>query len=174
MIKYFTNIFSGIVNLLKGMKVTGKVLISPAVTQPYPEKRDELKPKDRFRAELTMPHNASNEHKCTACGICAMNCPNQTIQVTKNKITDENGKPKIILDQYLYDIGSCIFCGLCTRVCPQGAIEFTTNFEHAVYTRSKLVKQLNQPGSKKMEVAKPAAAQQKVDAEPKQNNENNQ
>ena len=117
--KYFTDIFSGIWNLLKGMKITGKVLVSPAVTECYPEKRDELQPKERFRAELTMPHNENNEHKCTACGICAMNCPNQTITVKKSKITDENGKPKIVLDQYLYDIGSCIFCGLCTRVCPQ-------------------------------------------------------
>lgn len=93
--KYFTDIFSGIWNLLKGMKITGKVLVSPAVTECYPEKRDELQPKERFRAELTMPHNENNEHKCTACGICAMNCPNQTITVKKSKITDENGKPKI-------------------------------------------------------------------------------
>lgn len=181
--KYFTDIFSGIWNLLKGMKITGKVLVSPAVTECYPEKRDELQPKERFRAELTMPHNENNEHKCTACGICAMNCPNQTITVNKSKITDENGKPKIVLDQYLYDLGSCIFCGLCTRVCPQGAIEFTNNFEHAVYTRSKLIKQLNKPGSKKVEVAKPVApaakpasapAQQEKEAAPKQENENNQ
>lgn len=172
--KYFTDIFSGIWNLLKGLNVTRKVLVSPAVTQCYPEKRDELKPQARFRAELTMPHNENNEHKCTACGICAMNCPNQTIAVTKNKITDENGKPKIILDKYTYDLGSCIFCGLCTRVCPQGAIEFTNNFEHAVFTRSKLVKQLNQPGSKKMEVAKPAPAAQPKPAEAKENNENKQ
>lgn len=172
--KYFTDIFSGIWNLLKGLNVTRKVLFSPAVTQPYPEKRDELMPKERFRAELTMPHNENNEHKCTGCGICAMNCPNQTLTVTKSKFTDENGKPKMILDQYLYDIGSCIFCGLCTRVCPQGAIEFTNNFEHAVFTRSKLVKQLNKPGSKKAEVAKPAPAQQPKPAEPIQNNENNQ
>jgi len=36
-----------------------------------------------------------------------------------------------------------MFCRLCVNACPTGAIRFSTRFEHAVYTREKLVKQLN-------------------------------
>lgn len=179
MIKYFKDIFSGIWNLLLGMQISMRNFIRPKTTEPYPENRETHHPCDRFRGELTLIHDENNEHKCTACGLCATNCPNQTINVTKTKIVGEDGKPKILLDKYEYDLGSCIFCGLCTRVCPQGALEWNWNFEHAVFTRSKLVKQLNKPGSKRKEPARPAAApvsQQPAakTADANQNKENNQ
>ena len=54
-----------------------------------------------------------------------------------------------------------MFCQLCTRACPHGAIAFDQSFENAVFDRSKLIKVLNQPGSKceeKKVVRKPAPA----------------
>ena len=42
---------------------------------------------------------------------------------------------------------SCLYCQLCVRSCPHDAIEFDTAFEHAVFTRGKLVRQLNSEGS---------------------------
>ena len=43
----------------------------------------------------------------------------------------------------MYDLGSCTFCQLCVTSCASHAIEFSNDFEQAVFTRSKLVKQLN-------------------------------
>ena len=54
-----------------------------------------------------------------------------------------DGKKKRKLDKYMYDLGSCTFCQLCVSSCPQNAIEFSNDFEQAVFTREKLVKQLN-------------------------------
>ncbi len=54
-----------------------------------------------------------------------------------------DGKKKRKLDKYMYDLGSCTFCQLCVSSCPQDAIEFCNDFEQAVFTREKLVKQLN-------------------------------
>jgi NADH-quinone oxidoreductase subunit I len=54
-----------------------------------------------------------------------------------------DGKKKQKLDKYVYDLGSCTFCGLCVQVCPTNAIRFSNDFEQAVFTREKLVKQLN-------------------------------
>lgn len=178
MINYLKSIFSGIWALMQGMYITMLNFCRKKVTEPYPENRGKHQPFERFRGELTMPHNENNEHKCTGCGICQMNCPNHTIKVITKNITTEDGKPKRVLDQYLYDLGSCIFCGLCTQACPQKAIAWSNHFEHAVFDRSTLVKQLNHPGSKKEEnpvVAKPAApaaAAKPANDAPKDNNEN--
>ena len=137
------------------------------ITEQYPENRNELVMFDRFRGSLVMPHNEQNEHKCIACGICSMNCPNGTIEVKSKTIETEDGKKKKILDRYIYDQGICMYCMICVRVCPQDAISFDQSFENAVFDRSKLIKQLNQPGSKVQErkpVARPVAPKPATDS----------
>ena len=153
-LKYFSGLFTGIKSLLVGMSVTWKELWTKKVTQQYPENRDTLVISDRFRAELTMPHDENNEHACTACGICEMNCPNGTITVNSKMIELEDGKKKKILDTYIWDLGMCTFCNLCVLTCPSSAIKFENTFENAVFTRSKLVQQLNHEGSKLREKKK--------------------
>jgi NADH-quinone oxidoreductase subunit I len=162
MINYIKDLVSGIWALLQGMYITMLNFCRPKITEQYPENRGKKVMFERFRGELVMEHNENNEHKCSGCGICQMNCPNNTIKIITKQVTLEDGKTKKVLDQYLYDIGSCTFCSLCTQSCPQKAISWTTNFEHAVFTRSKLVKQLNKPGSKVAEKKAPAAAKAEV------------
>ena len=77
-----------------------------------------------------------------------MNCPNGTIHVESRMEETEDGKKKKVLVRYIYDHGSCIYCQLCVKNCPHHAIEFVPTFEHAVFTREKLIEQLNRPGSK--------------------------
>ena len=52
------------------------------------------------------------------------------------------GKKKKLY-RYVYDLGSCTFCQLCVTTCPTNALEFSNDFEQAVFTRDKLIKQLN-------------------------------
>lgn len=148
LIKYFTDIFVAIKNLLKGMGVTWRQFWAKKVTMQYPENRDTLVISDRWRSELTMPHDENNEHGCTACGICMMNCPNGTITVTSSTVETEDGKKKRVLDAYTWNQGSCTFCNLCVLTCPSKAIVFTNDFEGAVFNKEKLIYRLNQPGSK--------------------------
>ena len=89
---YISSFFSGLLSLLKGMRVTIRVFFRKKTTEQYPENRDTLQIFDRFRGELVMPHNANNEHKCVACGICQMNCPNGSIKVISETVTGEEGK----------------------------------------------------------------------------------
>ena len=79
---------------MKGLQVTGSYFIRPKtiVTQKYPENRKILVMLERFKGEVVMPHNDKNEHKCTGCGICEINCPNGTIEVISKTITTEEGK----------------------------------------------------------------------------------
>lgn len=160
---YFSSLGSGVVSLLKGMQVTGKELVTPKVTERYPENRDTHKIPDRFRAELTLKYDDEGRHKCIACGICQRNCPNGTITITTKTVDTPDGKKKRKLDKYIYDLGSCIFCQLCVSTCPQDALEFSNDFEQAVFNRDKLVKQLNylpekeDPAPTPEELAKAAA-----------------
>lgn len=152
--EYFSGLFGAIKSLLTGMKVTLIELFTPKITQQYPENRDTLVISDRFRGELVMPHDTNNEHACTACGICQMNCPNGTINVISRMEEQEDGKKKRVLTTYNYDLGTCTFCNLCVISCPTGAIQFSNNFENAVYTRGKLLQTLNAEGSKLREKKK--------------------
>lgn len=148
-VKYFTDIFTGMKSLLVGMSVTGKYFFSPGqiVTQQYPENRKKLKMYDRFKGEVIMPHDQNNQHRCTGCGICENNCPNGSIQVITDRIETPEGKKQRILDKHIYHLSMCTFCSLCVKTCPSNALAFGQEFEHAVFDRSKLTKILNQPGS---------------------------
>lgn len=151
---YLGGLADGIKSVAIGLKTTMRELFVKKITQQYPENRKELVMFDRFRGSLTMPHNEKNEHKCVACGICQMQCPNGTINVV-SEMVEEEGKKKKVLVRYEYNLGSCMFCNLCVTACPHGAIEFDQSFENAVFDRSKLVLTLNKPGSKVAEKAKP-------------------
>ncbi len=145
---YIKGYYEGLGSLLVGMRTSMRVYFRKNVTDQYPENRHTtLHVPDRHRAMLVMPHNEDNQHKCIACGICEMNCPNNTIKVTSQMVETEDGKKKKVLVKYEYDLGSCMFCQLCTNSCPQNAIEFSNDFENAVFQRNKLLLTLNRPGS---------------------------
>ena len=113
---YIKGLLHGIGTLLTGMKVTGREFFTPKVTEQYPENRATLKISPRFRGRLIMPVDENGNNKCIACGLCQMACP---------------------------DLGACMFCQLCVNACPHDAIRFDTEFENAVFDRSKLVLTLN-------------------------------
>ncbi|MBI5219352.1 MAG: 4Fe-4S binding protein [Bacteroidia bacterium] len=172
-VEYISGILKGVKSLLIGMKVTGSYFFRPwkIVTQQYPEnrkkdvkwfyflplwkahgkdtpaERKQIVMLERFKGELIMPHNEKNEHKCTGCGICEMNCPNGTIEIISIQLTTEDGKKKRAIDKHIYRMGMCTFCGLCVKTCPSDALAFTNTFEHAVFNRTKLNKVLNKEGS---------------------------
>lgn len=170
-IEYFSSVGKGIVSLVKGMQVTGKELVTKKITECYPENRDNLNISDRFRAVLTL-RDVDGHHKCIGCGICQMNCPNGTITLQTKMVDLPDGKKKKVLDKYMYDLGSCTFCMLCVTTCPQGALEFSNDFEQSVFTREKLVKELNTglenppiPAPKPRPAAAPAAAKPAANVE---------
>lgn len=140
---YFSSLGAGVASLLKGMQVTGKEFVTPKITERYPENRDEMHISQRFRAVLELIYDKDGNHRCIACGTCERNCPNGTITIQSKMVDTWDGKKKKKLDKYIYDLGSCTFCQLCVTTCPTNALEFSNDFEQAVFTRSKLVKQLN-------------------------------
>lgn len=148
-INYIKEIFSAIGTLWTGMRITGKYFVSPGeiVTQKYPENRDTLVMFERFKGEVIMPHDENNQHRCTGCGICQMNCPNGSIEIVSRKELTPEGKEVRVIDKHIYHMDMCTFCALCVKTCPSDALAFGQDFENAVFNRDRLTKILNKPGS---------------------------
>ena len=140
---YIGSIVYGLWTLIKGLKVTFIEFFTKKTTDEYPENRATLVMFDRYRGILTMPHDENGKNKCTACGLCEINCPNDTLHIESEMVADpETGKKKKVLVKYRYELGSCMYCLLCVNVCPTNAIVFETKFEHAVFNKAKLEKNL--------------------------------
>ena len=139
---YFSSLGSGLASLVKGMSVTGKEFVTPKITEKYPENRQTYHVPERFRAILQLIY-VDGKHRCIACGTCERVCPNGTITLETRMVDTPAGTKKKKLDKYIYDLGACTFCNLCVINCPTDALEFSNDFEQSVFTRSKLIKQLN-------------------------------
>jgi NADH-quinone oxidoreductase subunit I len=148
-INYIKEILSALRTLWTGMRITGGYFVSPGeiVTQKYPENRDTLVMFERFKGEVIMPHDENNQHRCTGCGICQMNCPNGSIEIVTRKEMTPEGKEVRVIDKHIYHMGMCTFCALCVKTCPSDALAFGQDFETAVFNRETLTKILNKPGS---------------------------
>ena len=141
---YFGGIANGLKTLATGLKVTFKEYLTPKSTEQYPENRKTtLHVSKRHRGRLVFKRNEDGSHKCVACTMCEKACPNGTIKILSEMVTNEEGKKKRQLVDYQYDLGDCMFCQLCTNACNFDAIEFTNDFENSVFDRGSLVLHLD-------------------------------
>lgn len=137
---YFGGIRDAIKSLASGMKVTMGEYFTPKTTEQYPENRKTtLHVSARHRGRLVMKRNDDGTVKCVACTMCEKVCPNGSIKIVSQMVTNEEGKKKRQLDDYQYDLGDCMFCELCVNACNFDAISFTNDFENSVFDRNKLV-----------------------------------
>ncbi len=142
---YFGEIGNALKTLFVGMKTTLKEYFTPKSTEQYPENRKTtLHVAQRHRGRLVFKRNEDGTYKCTACTMCERACPNGTIKIVSEMVTnEETGKKKRVLRDYRYDLGDCMFCQLCTNACNFDAIEFTNDFENATFDRDALVLHLD-------------------------------
>ncbi len=135
-------IYSSIMSLLKGMKITLGYLIRPStvVTQQYPENRATLKMFERFRGQLRLTYDDNGYMRCNGCNFCELACPNGTIVIKARRNAVSNMTE---LDQFVWRLDSCTFCNACIQACPHEALEWSNDFEAAVYDRRILVYGLN-------------------------------
>ena len=92
--EYFQSLGSGIASLIKGLQVTGKELVTPKITEFYPEDRETRHVPERFRAILQLVYDKDGRHKCIACGTCERVCPNGTITLETKMVETADGKKK--------------------------------------------------------------------------------
>ena len=71
--------------------------------------------------------------RCTACSICALECPAHCITIVKDTVkkSDYLGKMQLQPSVFDIDILVCMNCGVCAEVCPFDSIKMDRVFDLA-------------------------------------------
>ncbi|EGV51394.1 NADH-quinone oxidoreductase subunit I [Candidatus Endoriftia persephone str. Guaymas] len=135
---YFKSLF--LLELLRGLRLTGRYLFKRKFTVMYPEEKAPVSP--RFRGLHAQRRYASGEERCIACKLCEATCP--ALAITIEASPREDGSRRTT--RYDIDLFKCIFCGYCQESCPVDAIVETRIYEYhfenredAVMTKQKLL-----------------------------------
>lgn len=118
-----------LIEIIKGMALTLRMMFTRPVTRQYPEEK--RPPFPGFRGLHALTRKADGTAKCVGCGLCAAVCPSQCIKV----YTSEGPDHTKIVDGYEIEVLRCIFCAFCVEACPFGAIALTEHYEYCDYTR---------------------------------------
>lgn len=127
--------------ILHGMKITLKHffrnLLNPKglPTIQYPEKRRAYSKRFRGLQILTVKENG--DVRCTACMLCATNCPASCIHITATEHPD--AKVEKVPLEFNIDMLRCVFCGMCEEACPVDAIRMGANYELASFDRNDFI-----------------------------------
>jgi NADH-quinone oxidoreductase subunit I len=113
-----------LIELLKGMALTGKYLFSRKVTVQFPEEKTPLSP--RFRGLHALRRYPNGEERCIACKLCEAVCPALAITIESELRADNTRRTT----RYDIDLTKCIFCGLCEESCPVDSIVETQLLEY--------------------------------------------
>jgi len=176
-VKWFSEIWSGISTTAKGMFVTFMHLFREPTTIEYPEVNVEAMLPERYRGILQVDMDI-----CISCRNCETDCPIACIVIedvkgektsVHSKITGKPTPKMKYPTRFDIDIAKCMYCGLCTENCPTGAIHHTRRFEGSVLNVSSLTysyvrdfdRELAVTQQEKAKVAKPAPAAPTENAE---------
>lgn len=105
--------------LLSGLKVTGKYLFARKTTVQFPEEKTPIS--NRFRGLLALRRYANGEERCIACKLCEAVCP--ALAITIESAPRDDGSRRTT--RYDIDMFKCINCGLCEEACPVDSIVVT-------------------------------------------------
>jgi NADH-quinone oxidoreductase subunit I len=126
--------------IAKGLGVTLKEMMSPSLTESYPDAPPNFE--ERYRGKHVLQRDENGLEKCVACFLCAAACPANCIYIEAAENTDTvriSGGERYA-KVYNIDYSRCIFCGYCVEACPTDAITHGHGFELASYNTSAMVK----------------------------------
>ena len=105
-----------LIELLKGMMLTGKYLFARKITVQYPDEKTPQSP--RFRGMHALRRYPNGEERCIACKLCEAVCPALAITIESEQRDDGTRRTT----RYDIDLTKCIFCGFCEESCPVDSI----------------------------------------------------
>ncbi|MBD3610684.1 MAG: NADH-quinone oxidoreductase subunit NuoI [Gammaproteobacteria bacterium] len=129
--RFFKSLF--LIELFKGMRLTGRYLIDRKITVIYPEEKTPQS--GRFRGQHALRRYPNGEERCIACKLCEAVCPALAITIESEERDDGSRRTT----RYDIDLTKCIFCGFCEESCPVDSIVETRNFEYHGEKRGDLL-----------------------------------
>jgi len=113
-----------LVELVKGMALTGRYLFARKITVQFPEEKTPQSP--RFRGLHALRRYPNGEERCIACKLCEAVCPALAITIESEQRDDGTRRTT----RYDIDLTKCIFCGFCEESCPVDSIVETRILEY--------------------------------------------
>jgi len=126
---YFKSLF--LLELLRGMSLTGRYLFARKITVQYPEEKAPQSP--RFRGLHALRRYPNGEERCIACKLCEAVCPALAITIEAEPRDDGSRRTT----RYDIDLFKCIFCGFCEESCPVDSIVETRHYEYHFENRGE-------------------------------------
>ena len=122
-----------LLELLRGLRVTGSYLGRRKFTVQYPEERTPQSP--RFRGLHALRRYPNGEERCIACKLCEAVCPALAITIESEQRPDGTRRTT----RYDIDLFKCIYCGFCEEACPTDAIVMTREIEFHMEARHESI-----------------------------------
>lgn len=119
------------VDLLVGLRVTGKYFFKKKFTILYPEEKTPTSP--RFRGLHALRRYPNGEERCIACKLCEAVCPALAITIDSEPRADGTRRTT----RYDIDLFKCIYCGLCEEACPVDSIVLTNMADYHIENRGE-------------------------------------
>ena len=125
-----------VTTILSGMKFTAITFLKQIThfektnTLEWPEQAATYS--ERFKGKHFLTLRDDGEVRCTACMLCATNCPAQCIHIEAGERPDKEKYPV----KFEIDLLRCCFCGMCEEACPKDAIKLSKIYEMSVSTRT--------------------------------------
>ncbi len=126
-----------LLELLKGLRLTGKYFFAKKITVQYPEEKTPMSP--RFRGRHALRRYANGEERCIACKLCEAICPALAITIEAEPRDDGSRRTT----RYDIDLFKCIYCGFCEEACPVDAIVETREYEYHFEQRGENIMDKN-------------------------------
>ena len=104
-IKFIKSLF--FLEILKGLKITGRKLSKKPITIQYPEEKTPLS--SRFRGLHALRKYPNGEERCIGCKLCEAVCPALAISMDTEVRSDNTRRTT----KYEIDLFKCIYCGFC-------------------------------------------------------------
>ncbi|MBC8299929.1 MAG: NADH-quinone oxidoreductase subunit NuoI [Pelagibacterales bacterium] len=122
-----------LLEILKGLSVTGKKLFNKPVTVQYPEEKTPQSA--RFRGLHALRRYPNGEERCIGCKLCEAVCPALAITIDTEMRKDGTRRTT----KYDIDLFKCVYCGFCEEACPVDAIVETKIFEFHFEDRNEKI-----------------------------------